>query len=87
MVSNDPFPDFGRETDEAILRLSDVGLSDDSWRPTLRDQVRWIVCAIRRKATPWNNDNLFGRNLATHLWVWIRAIAERLVFKKLASWT
>ena len=60
-----------------VLRLSDVGLSDESpvyEKPSVWDRVR----RLPRRLKPWKNPLMWGGNLASHLIFCSQVFVERL---------
>jgi hypothetical protein len=85
-MSNDLSPDFMKVSEEQLydndLRLSDVGLSDENpeyEKPSFLKSIR----RLPRRLKPWRNQEMWGGNLASHLWFRATVIVER-VAKRIA---
>ena len=79
-MSSDLYPDFMKGNDEQLydndLRLSDVGLSDENpqyEKPSFLKSIRRLPWRLK----PWGNQDMWGGNLASHLWFKVAALFER----------
>ena len=79
-MSNDLCPDFTKVSEEQLydndLRLSDVGLSDENpeyEKPSFLKSIR----RLPRRLKPWRNQEMWGGNLASHMWFYLCLFYEQ----------